>query len=293
MSVTNYENECLGTMVERFLDDGVIDSDEIIELVQFAMEAVEKKTELSGAEKKKTAMAILKSFMESRVNNWSDLEKLISKAIDFGAEVSKNGINKVVISSITITDTKAAFNLIYSSTMSKINEKYPLADDIINNLFDITKYILELIEGQTQLKENEKKILLKKILNHIVQTASVGFTNEQKETLKSNIDSTVSLITIGWRSLESGKLNIQPEEVISIFTCCFKWISKCFNKNSAPVTVTPVAVAPVTAAPVAAAPVAEAPVLLPMSESKESENISVEIELENNKSNGNDPNGLV
>ena len=232
MSAINYETEALGTMVERFLDDGVIDSDEIIELVQFAMEAMEKKTELSGAEKKKTAMAILKSFMESRVNNWLELEKLISKAIDFGTNVSKNGINKVVISSITITDTKAAFNLIYSSTMSNINEKYPLADDIINNLFDIAQYVLELIEGQTQMKENEKKILLKKILNHVVQTASVGFTDEQKTLLKSNIDSTVSLIAIGWRSIESGKINIRPEEVISIFSCCFQWISKCFSKKA-------------------------------------------------------------
>jgi hypothetical protein len=237
MSATNYENECLGTMVERFLDDGVIDSDEIIELVQFAMETVEKKTELSGSEKKKTAMAILKSFMENRVNNWSELEKLISKAIDFGNNVSKNGINKIVISSITVTDTKAAFNLIYSSTMSKINEKYPLADDIINNLFDIAQYVLELIEGQTQMKENEKKILLKKILNHIVQTTSIGFTDEQKTLLKSNIDSTVSLITIGWRSIESGKLNVRPEEVISIFTCCFQWISKCFKKKNSPVPI--------------------------------------------------------
>jgi len=232
MSATNYETEALGTMVERFLDDGVIDSDEIIELVQFAMEAMEKKTELSGAEKKRTAMAILKSFMESRVNNWLELEKLISKAIDFGTDVTKNGINKVIISSITVTDTKAAFNLIYSSTMSKINEKFPLADDIINNLFDIAKYVLELIEGQTQMKENEKKILLKKILNHVVQTASVGFTDEQKTMLKSNIDSTVSLITIGWRSIESGKINVRPEEVISIFSCCFQWISKCFKKKS-------------------------------------------------------------
>ena len=270
MSATNYETEALGTMVERFLDDGVIDSDEIIELVQFAMEAVEKKTELSGAEKKKTAMAILKSFMESRVNNWLELEKLISKAIDFGTDVSKNGINKVIISSITITDTKAAFNLIYSSTMSKINEKYPLADDIINNLFDIAQYILELIEGQTQMKENEKKILLKKILNHVVQTASVSFTDEQKALLKSNIDSTVSLITIGWRSIESGKLNIRPEEVISIFSCCFQWVSKCFRKS-------PVAVpAPVDAAP---APVAAAPALL-VATPQPSEPIDVPVEIE-------------
>jgi hypothetical protein len=287
MSATNYETEALGTMVERFLDDGVIDSDEIIELVQFAMEAVEKKTELSGAEKKKTAMAILKSFMESRVNNWLELEKLISKAIDFGTDVSKNGINKVIISSITITDTKAAFNLIYSSTMSKINEKYPLADDIINNLFDIAQYILELIEGQTQMKENEKKILLKKILNHVVQTASVSFTDDQKVLLKSNIDSTVSLITIGWRSIESGKLNIRPEEVISIFSCCFQWVSKCFRKS--PVAVpAPVAAAPapvdaapalVDAAPVAAAPVAAAPALL-VATPQQSEPIDVPVEIE-------------
>ena len=304
MSATNYENEALGSMVERFLDDGVIDSDEIIELVQFAMEAMEKKTELSGAEKKKTAMAILKSFMESRVNNWLELEKLISKAIDFGADVSKNGINKVIISSITVTDTKAAFNLIYSSTMSKINEKYPLADDIINNLFDIAQYTLELIEGQTQMKENEKKILLKKILNHIVQTASVGFTDEQKTLLNSNIDSTVSLITIGWRSIESGKINVRPEEVISIFSCCFQWISKCFKKKSATEAPDP---APVPAPAPAPAPAqAPAPALAPAPVSKEpevvallvatpqpSEAVDVPIEIELEKEQTNAPTLLV
>jgi hypothetical protein len=282
MNAANYENECLATMVERFLDDGVIDSDEIIELVQFAMEAVEKKTELSGAEKKKTAMAILKNFMESRVNNWLELEKLISKAIDFGTDVSKNGINKVVISSITITDTKAAFNLIYSSTMSEINKKYPLTDDIINNLFDIAKYILELIEGQTQLKENEKKILLKKILNHIVQTASVSFTNEQKEMLKSNIDSTVALITIGWRSIESGKMNIRPEEVISIFSCCFQWVSKCFKKS--PAAAAPAAAPDAAPAHVAAEPAPKEPevvaFLVATPQPSEPMDVPVEIELE-------------
>lgn len=292
MSATNIENECLGSMIERFLDDGVIDSDEIIELVQFAMEAVEKKTELSGAEKKKTAMAILKNFMESRVNNWLELEKLISKAIDFGSSVSKNGISKVIISSITITDTKAAFNLIYSSTMSKINEKYPLADDIINNLFDIAQYVLELIEGQTQMKQNEKKILLKKILNHIVQTASVGFTDEQKDTLRTSIDSTVSLITIGWRSIESGKLNVHPEEVISIFSCCFQWISKCFKKNSAAPVAAPVA-APAPSAAQAQAPApAPAPkepevvtLLIATPQLSESIEAPIEIELEKEPSN--------
>jgi len=227
-------NECFGIMLERFLDDGVIDSDEIIELVQFVMEIVEKKKELSGAEKKKTAMAILKSFIESRVNNWSELEKLISKAIDFGIDVSKNGLSKVIISSITIKDTKAAFQLIYSSTMSKINEKYPIADDIINNLFDIAKYTLELIEGQTQLKDNEKKILLKKILNHIIQTTTIYFTDEQKDLLKSNIDYTVALIAIGWRSIQSGKLNVKPEEVVQTISCCFQWLSKCFKKTPTP-----------------------------------------------------------
>ena len=290
MSAINYETEALGTMVERFLDDGVIDSDEIIELVQFAMEAMEKKTELSGAEKKKTAMAILKSFMESRVNNWLELEKLISKAIDFGADVSKNGISKVVISSITVTDTKAAFNLIYSSTMSKINEKYPLADDIINNLFDIAQYTLELIEGQTQMKENEKKILLKKILNHIVQTASVGFTDEQKTLLKSNIDSTVSLITIGWRSIESGKLNVRPEEVISIFSCCFQWISKCFNKKSAAEAPAPT---PAPAPAQAQAPKEPEVVALLVTTPQPSEPIEVPVEIELEKETSNAPTLLV
>jgi len=306
MSATNYETEALGTMVERFLDDGVIDSDEIIELVQFAMEAMEKKTELSGAEKKKTAMAILKSFMESRVNNWLELEKLISKAIDFGTDVTKNGINKVIISSITVTDTKAAFNLIYSSTMSKINEKFPLADDIINNLFDIAKYVLELIEGQTQMKENEKKILLKKILNHVVQTASVGFTDEQKTMLKSNIDSTVSLITIGWRSIESGKINVRPEEVISIFSCCFQWISKCFKKKattqSEPSPASSETNAPVTNNSdanqvinpvVVSVPVEQEVVALLVTTPQPSEPVDVPVEVEIEKEASNSPTLLV
>jgi hypothetical protein len=299
MSATNYETEALKTMVEHFLDDGVIDSDEIIELVQFAMEAVEKKTELSGAEKKKTAMAILKSFMETRVNNWLELEKLISKAIDFGVDVSKNGINKVIISSIKITDTKAAFNLIYSSTMSKINEKYPLADDIINNLFDISKYILELIEGQTQMNENEKKIFLKKILNHIIQNSSVSFSNEQKETIKSNIDTLVSLITIGWRNIESGKLNVYSEQVISRFPCCFQWISKCFKKSPATAEVATPDTAPVTAPVTAPEPLEPEVVALLIPTPVSSElvdvpvdisddipvDVSVEIELEKEISN--------
>jgi hypothetical protein len=299
MSATNYETEALGTMVERFLDDGVIDSDEIIELVQFAMEAMEKKTELSGAEKKKTAMAILKSFMESRVNNWLELEKLISKAIDFGTNVSKNGINKVIISSITVTDTKSAFNLIYSSTMSKINEKYPLADDIINNLFDIAQYVLELIEGQTQMKENEKKILLKKILNHVVQTTSIGLTDEQKTLLKSNIDSTVSLISIGWRSIESGKINIRPEEVISIFSCCFQWVSKCFKKKStephAPVDAPAPAPSPVPAPAPALTPTPKEPevVALLIATPQPSEPIDVPVEIELEKEAASGPTLLV
>jgi len=171
-------------------------------------------------------------------------------------------------------------------------KKYPLTDDIINNLFDIAQYILELIEGQTQLKENEKKILLKKILNHVVQTASVSFTDDQKALLKSNIDSTVSLITIGWRSIENGKLNIRPEEVISIFSCCFKWVSKCFKKNPAPAA--PIAAAPEPASPAApaAAPVA-APVepevvalLVATSQPSECIDVPIEIELEKEKTNG-------
>ena len=157
--------------------------------------------------------------------------------------------------------------------MSKINEKYPIADDIINNLFDIAQYILELIEGQTQLKENEKKILLKKILNHVVQTASVGFTDDQKVLLKSNIDSTVSLITIGWRSIESGKLNVRPEEVISIFSCCFQWVSKCFKKS-------PVAVSEPVAEPVAAPKEPEVALLVATPQPSEPIDVPVEIELE-------------
>jgi hypothetical protein len=214
------EKEGFDLMIERFLDDGVIDSDEIIELVQFLIEFVEKKKELSGIEKKNTVMIILKKFIENSVTNWEELEKIINKTIDFSIDISKNGINKIIISSIAINDTKSAFNLIYSSTISKINEKYPLADDIINNLFDITKYVFEMISNQTIFTENEKKIFLKKILNKMVDTVNINFSDEQKQLLRNNIDSTISLIIIGWRF-------VKPEEVVSKMKCIFGWMSKC------------------------------------------------------------------
>jgi hypothetical protein len=142
------------------------------------------------------------------------------------------------------------------------------------------------------MKENEKKILLKKILNHIVQTASVGFTDEQKTLMKSNIDSTVSLITIGWRSIESGKLNVRPEEVISIFSCCFQWISKCFKKSPAAVPVSAPAVpvsAPAVPAPVDAPSPVDPEVVailvaIPQPSEPIDDHVEVEIELEKEQS---------
>lgn len=214
------EKEGFDLMIERFLDDGVIDADEIVELVQFLIEFAEKKKELSGIVKKNTVMIILKKFIEKRVTNWEELEKIISKTIDFSIDISKNGINKIIVSSIAISDTKSAFNLIYSNTISKINEKYPLADDIINNLFDITKYVFEMISSQTIFTENEKKIFLKKILNKTVDTVNINFSDEQKQLLRNNIDSTISLIMIGWRF-------VKPEEVVSKIKCIFGWMSKC------------------------------------------------------------------
>ena len=135
------------------------------------------------------------------------------------------------------------------------------------------------------MKENEKKIILKKILNHIVQTASVSFSDEQKSLLKSNIDSTVALITIGWRSIESGKMNIRPEEVISIFSCCFQWVSKCFRKS--PVSV------PAPAHSPAPAPSPNDPEVVVLFQPQPSEPIDIPVEIEFEKEKTSAPTLLV
>ena len=104
------------------------------------MELVEGKKELEGTEKKKVALLILRQFIQNKVKDYDNLEKLFDKSIDLAVRVSKNGLEKIKFSSETISDTKSAFNLIYSSTMTKINELYPSADDIINNIIIIIHY---------------------------------------------------------------------------------------------------------------------------------------------------------
>lgn len=129
--------KCLDTLIERFLDDGVIDNNELTEIIRVVIELVEGKVGLSGIQKKNLALSILRQFLESKIPNYNQIETQISKSIDFTIKVSKEGFGEIKIMSSTILDIKTGFNFIYSSTMSKIEEKYPLADDIINNLFDI------------------------------------------------------------------------------------------------------------------------------------------------------------
>ena len=133
--------KCLDILIETFLEDGVIDNNELIEIISVVIGLVESKTGLSGEEKKKLALSILRQFIQSKISTYDDIEKQISKSIDFAVKVSKEGFGELKIMSTTISDLKTGFNFIYSSAMSKIDEKYPTTDDIINNLFDIIIHV--------------------------------------------------------------------------------------------------------------------------------------------------------
>jgi len=228
--IEKFKKEGIDILIEKYLDDGIIDNEELIDLVQTAMEIAEQKTVLSGPEKKSVVIAVLRSFLETRVNNYPQLEILISKSIDLAVNVTKNGLSEIKFSSETISQSKSAFNLIYENTMSKIEEKYPLTDDIINNIFDIALYIMQLLEGQTNLKPNEKKVLLKKILTKVINSLDSKLNTEQKSFLISQIEPTISLVQIGIRA-SKGEIQINPEEVASLFTCLFGWSKCCKSKK--------------------------------------------------------------
>ncbi len=220
--------KCLDTLIERFLDDGVIDNNELTEIIRVVIELVEEKVGLSGIQKKNLALSILRQFLESKIPNYNQVETQISKSIDFTIKVSKEGFGEIKIMSSTILDIKTGFNFIYSSTMSKIEEKYPLADDIINNLFDIIIHIMRLIEGQTTMNDNEKVILLKKIIVKVISSLveSTKLSRENGDFLNTQVDSTIAIAQVSLRA-KNGELHINPREVVSIFECIFAWFRKC------------------------------------------------------------------
>jgi len=219
-------------LVAKYLDDGVIDNEELVDIVKCVMEIVEKKRDIIGADKKKVALTILRKFIADKVIDYDNLEKLFDKSIDLAVKVSKNGLETIKFTSDTIAETKSAFNLIYSSALSKINESYPLADDIINNIFDITLYILQLIEGQTSLSESEKKILLKKVIQKVINSLESKLTQEQRDFLLTQVEPTISLVQIGLRA-QKGQFSINAEEVIGFVSCFTRCFSKCRSKKSA------------------------------------------------------------
>ena len=220
--------KCLDALIERFLDDGVIDNNELTEIIRVVIELVEGKVGLSGTQKKSLAISILRQFLESKIPNYNQIETQISKSIDFTIKVSKEGFGEIKIMSSTITDIKTGFNFIYSSTMSKIEEKYPLADDIINNLFDIIIHIMRLIEGQTTMNDNEKVILLKKIVLKVISSLveSTKLSKENGDFLNAQVDSTIAIAQVSLRA-KNGELQINPQEVASIFECIFAWFRRC------------------------------------------------------------------
>lgn len=220
--------KCLDTLIERFLDDGVIDNNELTEIIRVVIELVEGKVGLSGTQKKSLALSILRQFLESKIPNYNQVETQISKSIDFAIKVSKEGFGEIKIMSSTISDIKTGFNFIYSSTMSKIEEKYPLADDIINNLFDIVIHVMRLIEGQTTMNDNEKVILLKKIIMKVISSLveSTKLSKENGDFLNAQVDSTIAIAQVSLRA-KNGELHINPREVVSIFECIFAWFRKC------------------------------------------------------------------
>jgi len=220
--------KCLDALIERFLDDGVIDNNELTEIIRVVIELVEGKVGLSGTQKKNLALSILRQFLETKITNYNQIETQISKSIDFTIKVSKEGFGEIKIMSSTITDIKTGFNFIYSSTMSKIEEKYPLADDIINNLFDIIIHIMRLIEGQTKMNDNEKVILLKKIVLKVISSLveSTKLSKENGDFLNAQVDSTIAIAQVSLRA-KNGELQINPSEVVSIFECIFAWFRRC------------------------------------------------------------------
>ena len=189
--------KCLDTLIEKFFDDGVIDNNELTEIIRVVIELVEVKIGLSGSQKKNLALSILRQFLESKMSKYDEVEKQISKSIDFAVKVSKEGFGEIKIMSSTISDLKTGFNFIFSSTMSKIEEKYPKDKETEGEVVRLANFgaLVKLetgveglihiskLAGGVSLKEGEKVQVYIESIDVAKRKISLGIV----ETNKKNV----------------------------------------------------------------------------------------------------------
>ena len=87
---------------------------------------------------------------------------------------------------------------------------------------------MRLIEGQTTMNDNEKVILLKKIVLKVISSLveSTKLSKENGDFLNAQVDSTIAIAQVSLRA-KNGELHINPREVVSIFECIFAWFRRC------------------------------------------------------------------
>ena len=204
-----------------------INEGDIVGLITKLMSFMGTKKTLEGGEKKQVVLMVIKLFFEKSGLELSKYQSLIEKSIDFAVKLSKEKTIKIKKDKV-VDDIKKTFNDVYGLLCSEIESKYPQADDVINNIFDICNFVVKNLDRYKNLSSTQKKSLFKNILLKLVDTADKvipAITDEQIKLLRENIDgvSEIGLIAV---NVSNGKLTIEPEQVNSLINC----ILRCFRK---------------------------------------------------------------
>ena len=227
--VNRIVNELFDKVMEQFSEIILIDNELITNIIKYLIEQIEKYVDIKGKLKEYFVKEVLKKYLENKGVNVDEWLKLISKLLPIIISISKKKDAKVEINTKNINTTKEIFNSVYSLTCKKIEESYPLTDDLINSTLDILHYSVKCLDNFKNIDGTTKRLIIKNIAVKIIEELPKfynGITEEEITRIKNIMDSSLALIEIAIKA-KNGKLEVNVEEVLNIW----QQLKKCLTNS--------------------------------------------------------------
>jgi hypothetical protein len=212
------------TFERRYGNHIKLDNNLLLQIVKEALEYIETFRRFSSSEKHIICKELIKRFSVNRGIKWSKINKTINNSISFIISISKHGLPPLKLDTKVVGDVQDIFNQIYPLVLQDVEKNYKNTDEIINHLFDICLVTMQFVENYPNINRKQRLILVKNIVENIIDAIPTFYENVNDEDLKlvkDNLDNTFILVELGFDA-KDGQININIEDVEKIGSCLFK-----------------------------------------------------------------------